>query len=73
MLMLGKENIGAQCQFLGEMHRLCADRLKDTRDTEFMESYLQFIGQLIKGNCELVNTSGISLDFMLHICKQLIF
>jgi hypothetical protein len=69
MCMLGKENFGAQCQFLGEMHALCTERIKDTRDTEFTESYLQFVGQLLKTNIELINSSGISLDFMVHFCK----
>jgi len=73
MFMLGKENFGMQCQFLGEMHTLCAGRVKDTRDTEFTESYLQFLCQFLKSNVELINSSGISLDFLLHLCMYIDF
>lgn len=67
--MLGKENRSVQQQFLSEMHRSCSERLRDMRDTEFTESYLQLLGQLIKSDCELINTSGISLDLVLSLCK----
>lgn len=68
--MLGKDNRSVQQQFLNEMHLSCADRLKDMRDTEFTESYIQLLGQLIKSDCELVNVSGINLDLILSLCKQ---
>jgi hypothetical protein len=59
ILMLGKENRSIRQQFLSEMHLSCENRLKDMRDTEFTESYIQLLGQLIKSDYELINVSGV--------------
>lgn len=69
MLMLGKEELATQCRFLAEIHQLVADRIKDNRDTDFTESYLQLIAQLIRNNVNLINTAGIHLESLLQFCK----
>lgn len=72
MLMLGKEEMATQCRFLAEIHQLVGDRVKDNRDVDFTESYLQLIAQLIRNNVNMVNSAGIRLEGLLQFCKLLV-
>lgn len=62
MLMLGKDEMATQCRFLAEIHQLVGDRVKDNRDIDFTESYLQLIAQLIRNNVDMVNSACIRLE-----------
>lgn len=73
MLMLGKEEVATQCRFLAEIHQLVGDRVKDNRDIDFTESYLQLIAQLVKNNVDLVNSAGIRLEGILQFCKDYLY
>ncbi|ODM95170.1 Importin-13 [Orchesella cincta] len=66
MLMLGKDEMTTQCQFLAEIHQLVADRVKENRDTDFTESYLQLIAQLVRSNVNMVNSAGIRLESIIQ-------
>lgn len=71
MLMLGKEELATQCRFLAELHPLVANRMEDNRDTDFIESYLQLIAQLVKNNIVIINTAGIRLESILKFCMHI--